>query len=95
MAVIAQLFVHARDQRDHDRLEEAVSARLEAQGGPPDGLMAHLGYPRDGGFVIVDAWRDEAAFRGFFDAVLVDALAESGLVADEPELAQAWSIARP
>lgn len=95
MAIISQLFVHAEDQRDHDLLEAAVGARLDAQGGPPEGLMAHLGYPRDGGLAIVEAWRNEADFRAFFDAILAEALAEVGLTADEPELAPAWSIARP
>lgn len=95
MAVITRFLVHASGQEDHDRLQEAVEGRFGSLGGPPDGLMAHLGYPSDGGFLIVEAWRDEASFREIFDGIVRPALTEVGLIADQPVVAPAWSIARP
>jgi hypothetical protein len=95
MAVIVRIVIDSGSQHDHDRLGSAVETRLQDQGGPPDGLMVHLGWPVDGGFVITEAWRTEELFRKYQEDLLEPALAEAGLVATEPELSPAWSIARP
>ena len=95
MAVIARIVINSAEQGDHDRLGGAVETRLQDLGGPPDGLMVHLGYPADRGFVIVEAWRTEELFRWYREQALDPALREAGLAAREPEIGPAWTIARP
>ena len=95
MAVVARITVSPAGADDHDRLQQEVEARIETRGGPPDGLMLHVSHPHDDGFVIVEAWRDEQAFRTFEEAVLTPALEQAGLHAEAHELVAAWSIARP
>jgi hypothetical protein len=95
MAVIARILIEAAEQSDHDRLESAVEERFQGLGGPPDGLMVHLGYPDRRGLMIVEAWRTEESFRSYFDQVLGAAIGDVGLAVGEPEVGPAWSIARP
>jgi hypothetical protein len=95
MAVIARILVEVAEQSDHHRLESSVDERFQDLGGPPDGLMVHLGYPEKRGLMIVEAWRTEESFRACWDRVLQPALRDVGLVAAEPEVGPAWSIARP
>lgn len=95
MAVIVRIVIDAGSQDDHDRLGGAVESRMQDQGGPPDGLMVHLGWPVADGFVITEAWRTEELFRSYQQDLLEPALIETGLVAREPEITPAWSIARP
>jgi hypothetical protein len=95
VAVVVRILVEPGDQSDHDRLESAVNSRIAARGGPPDGLMVHLGHPQDQGFVILDVWRTEAAFQAWWDELLAPALAEAGLHAGPHEITPVWSLARP
>jgi hypothetical protein len=95
MAIVARIFINSAERADHDQLERAVESRFEELGGPPDGLMVHLGYPNDGGLALVEVFRTEELFQSFLDDVLDPALDEAGLLASEPEIHPAWSIARP
>ena len=95
MAIVAHLFIEAAGPDEHDRLQHAIEAEIVARGGPPDGLMAHLGHPSDDGFLVVEAWRTEEQFRTFMSEVLSPALDASGLTARVPEVAPAWSVAIP
>ena len=95
MAVIVRIAVNAALRDAHDRLGAAVEARIDEQGGPPDGLMVHLGWPEGDGFVIAEAWRTEELFHAYLEQVIEPALTELGLTAGEPEISPAWSIARP
>ena len=95
MAVIVRIVIDSASQDDHDRLGGAVENRLHDQGGPPDGLMVHLGCPVGDGFVLTEAWRTEELFRRYQEHLLKPALTEAGLMASEPEISPAWSIARP
>jgi hypothetical protein len=95
MAVIVRMIIESASQEDHDRLGAAVEARLHDRGGPPDGLMVHLGWPVDDGFVIAEAWRTPELFDGYRRELLAPALREAGLVASQPDISPAWSIARP
>ena len=95
MAVIVRIVIDPASQEEHDRLGALVEARIQDQGGPPDGLMVHLCSPFDNGFVITEAWRNEELFRSYQQHLLNPALAEAGLLAGEPEIRPAWSIARP
>ena len=95
MAVIVRMVIDSASQADHDRLGAAVETRLHDRGGPPDGLMVHLGWPVDDGFVITEAWRTKELFDRYRQELLEPALSEAGLVATEPDISPAWSIARP
>ena len=87
--------MHSADQDAHDRVQEAVNAGIGRMGGPPEGLMVHLGYPSGDGFVILDVWRSEDLAGTFWTDVIEPAIADAGLTAGEHEIAPAWSIARP
>jgi hypothetical protein len=95
MAIVARILVEPAEQNDHDRLQGAVESRIQELGRPPDGLMVHVGYPHESGFMIVEVWRTEESFRAYVDEMLLPALGDAGLVAGEPEIGPAWSIARP
>ena len=92
--------VEPADQDDHDRLQDEVEANISRLGGPPEGLMVHLGHPSGRGFLIVEVWRSDNLFRTWWvevmePAVMEPAIAQVGLVAGEPEVGPVWSLARP
>lgn len=95
MAVVAQTFIPRASQDDADRLDQMVEAAMMETGGPPAGLMAHLGYPSGDGFVVCNVWRNEAEMRSFDEAVLLPKLAEAGLEPADPLVSPLWSFARP
>ncbi len=95
MAIVMKTQVPSADQAAHDRVQEAVNAGIGRRGGPPEGLMVHLGHPEGDGFVIVDVWRSEDLARAFWIDVIEPAITGAGLTAGEPEVVPAWSIARP
>ena len=69
-------------------------ARLETVGGPPDGLMVHLGY-QDEDDLVLEAWRAEALFDSLYRDLFQPALAAADLRATAAENSPALSIARP
>jgi hypothetical protein len=95
MAIVARTLVEPADQAAHDRLDQQVEAGISRLGGAPEGLMVHLGYPSGQGFLIVDVWRSEDAFRSFRRDVIEPAIAAAGLAAGESEICPVWSLARP
>jgi hypothetical protein len=95
MAIVTRTLVEPADQAAHDRLQQEVEAGISRLGGPPEGMMAHLGYPSSQGFLIVDVWRSEDAARGFLKVVMEPAIAAAGLAASETEICPLWSFARP
>ena len=72
-----------------------MATRLETLGGPPDGLMVHLGYQNEDDLVLVEAWRTEALFESFYRDLFQPALAAADLRATAAEISPALSIARP
>jgi len=95
MAIVARTLVEPADQDAHDRLQHAVEAGISRLGGPPEGLMVHLGHPSGQGFLIVDVWRSEDLFSAWWKQVMEPAIAEVGLTAAESEICPVWSLARP
>ena len=96
MAVVVTFRIEGADQGDHDRLEAALRERIEAAGGPPEGLIVHLAHPDDdGGFVAVEVFRNEATFRAFWSSMAEPALAAVGLTAELGVPVPVWSLARP
>ena len=95
MAIVVRTAIESADQEAHDRLEQSIEMAIERHGGPPDGLMVHLAYPSGQGFVMVDVWRSEMAFRAWWNDVMEPGLADVDLTADEHEINPVWSLARP
>jgi hypothetical protein len=95
MAIIARIRLAGATADDHDRLEQEVATRLETMGGPPDGLMVHLGYEDGDDLVLVEAWRTEDLFESYYRDLLQPALGAAHLRATVAEISAALSIARP
>ena len=95
MAVVAQTFVPRASQADADRFEVSMGAAMEARGGPPAGLMAHIGHPSGDGLMLCNVWRTEADMRSFYDEVVLPKLAEAGLEPEEAVISPVWAFARP
>jgi hypothetical protein len=95
MAIVVRTAIESGDQESHDRLDQSVERAIARRGGPPDGLMVHLACPSGQGFLIVDVWRSENAFRAWWNDVMEPALAEVNLTAGEHEINPVWSLARP
>ncbi len=95
MAIVVRTAIGPADQETHNRLDQSVATALMRQGGPPDGLMVHLACPSGQGFLTIDVWRSENAFRACWRDVIEPALAELNLTAGEHEITPLWSLARP
>lgn len=95
MAIVVHTLVPHASEADADRLDQLVGAAITQRGGPPAGLMAHIGHPSGAGFMICEVWRSEADMRAFYDEVVGPTLAEAGLVPDDPVVSPVWSFARP
>lgn len=95
MAVVVQLSVTAASRADAAALEDAMEAVMVAEGGPPAGLMVHVAWPRDEGFVLCQVWRTEAEARESFEQSVLPELARLGLQHGELTVCPVWSLARP
>lgn len=95
VAIVATMFIPSADQKAHDRLDAEVGARIMELGGPPEGLMAHVGFPYDGGLMTVDTFRTEELYEAFLERVLGPALSAAGLSPTKRHIGPAWSFARP
>lgn len=72
VAIVARTLIHRADHDAHDRLQDAVERTITSQGGPPHGLMVHIGHPdkHSDGFAIVEVWRSEADLRLWWVTVM-------------------------
>jgi hypothetical protein len=95
MAVILQLTVPAATQDRFNELDALVEQSMGHAGGPPVGLMSHVVYPEDDGFVIAQVWRTHAEAQTFVDQVLSPLLTGLELTAQELTTRPVWSFARP
>jgi len=95
VAVVVQTVVPRASKAQADSFEESVGTAMMERGGPPAGLMAHIGHPSGDGFVLCNVWRSEADMRSFHDEVLLPKLAEIGLEPEESVISPVWSFARP
>lgn len=95
MAIVVRTAIEPADQEAHNRLDESIETAIGRHGGPPDGLMVHLAHPFREGFLIVDVWSSESAFRSWWTDVMEPALAELSLTVGEHEISPVWSLARP
>jgi hypothetical protein len=95
MAVVLNLSVFPATQEQFNVLDDRVGEAMVSAGGPPAGLLSHVVYPADDGFVVSGVWRTEAEGRDYVDEVLRPLVTEVGLTPRETECRPAWSFARP
>jgi hypothetical protein len=57
---------------------EAVDAKLDVEGDPPDGLIVHSAGPIDGGWGIIDFWESREHFDRFSESRLGPAITSLG-----------------
>ncbi len=95
MAIVVELHVAGTGRDEADLLDQRVGETMEAMGGPPAGLMVHVGRPSADGLLITDVWRSEPEMRSFLDDVLLPRIAELGLKAGEPTISALWQFGRP
>ncbi|MEO6714330.1 MAG: hypothetical protein ABIM89_12990 [Mycobacteriales bacterium] len=82
-----------RDQLDE--LDAKVGSAMSGAGGPPPGLMSHVVYPEEDGFVIDEVWGSESEGQSYIGDVLRLLLAELHLKVSETTVRPVWSFARP
>jgi hypothetical protein len=95
MAVVAELLVVGASRPDADRLDERMGQTMQGTGGPPDGLMVHIGRPTKDGLLITDVWRTEGEWQTFLDGTLLPLIDECGLTAETPIISPVWQFGRP
>ena len=95
MATLLQLRVSPASQEQFNELDALVGKSMTEAGGPPEGLMSHVVYPDDDGFIIAEVWRNEPAARAYIDDVLRPLVTGLDLTAGEAETRSVWSFARP
>ena len=95
MAVLVHLTVTPATQEQFDQLDARVGQAMSQAGGPPAGLMSHVVYPQDEGFVVAEVWRTQAEGQQYVDEVLGPLLTELGLTVAESTVLPVWSFARP
>jgi hypothetical protein len=95
MAVVLNLNVFPATQEQFHVLDDRVGEAMRSAGGPPSGLLSHVVYPDDDGFVVSGVWRTETEGRDYVDEMLRPLVKEVGLTARETVCLPAWSFARP
>jgi hypothetical protein len=95
MAVLLEFTVTPATQDQFDELDVRLEESMVRSGGPPAGLMSHVVYPADGGFVVAEVWRTESDGQPFLRDVVHPLLTQLGLTAGETTVRQVWSFARP
>ena len=95
MAVVLTLSVFPSTQEQFNLLDDLVGRAMMSAGGPPAGLLSHVVYPDQDGFVVADVWRTEPEGRDFVDTVLRPLVTEAGLIPGDTDCRPVWSFARP
>ncbi len=94
MAVLLRVSVGPATRAEFDELDARVGQAM-MQAGPPDGLMSHVVYPEQEGFVLAEVWRGPDEGLTYLDTVLRPLMSELGLTGGETTVSQVWSFARP
>lgn len=94
MAVFCEVPVPQGTQEQAVKLEQQVQQRLEAAGGPPEGLMFLCVHPEGEGFRIAMVFRSLDAAHAEVEGVRADAAAV-GIGVGDPAIAPVWSMALP
>jgi hypothetical protein len=94
MAVVAEVLVVDASRQDAERFDELMEESMSVHGGPPSGLMVHIGRPADGGYLLCQVWSTEADMHRYFDEVVMNVLATLGLTMRRTGTWPVWSFAR-
>lgn len=95
MAVLCELRVLRGAHADATGLEQQVGRRLEAAGGPPEGLMFLCVHPDEQGFRIVMVFRSAESAEAEVNGPLRADAAAVGLDLGELVVMPVWSMALP
>ena len=95
VAVLLELTVGAATHDQFNELDDRVGETMTRAGGPPPGLMAHVVYPADDGFVVAEVWGNEAVGQAYVNDVLTPLAKTLGLEPSEARVRPVWSFARP
>ncbi|MEX2620544.1 MAG: hypothetical protein WD250_10020 [Egibacteraceae bacterium] len=95
VAVFCQVRVARGTQEDSINLEQRVEQRLEAAGGPPEGLIFLCVHPEDDGFRIAMVFRSIEAAHAEVDGHLRSEAAEVGIELGELAVDPVWGMALP
>ncbi|MEA2481794.1 MAG: hypothetical protein QOJ07_3716 [Thermoleophilaceae bacterium] len=88
MAIAVLMEIPGGTQEMYDRVMEDL--QLE---GVPEGGIAHLAGPMEGGWRVLDAWESQDAFQRFYDERLGAALSAAGVPIDgPPKFAELYNV---
>ncbi|MEU0085766.1 hypothetical protein [Streptomyces sp. NPDC006274] len=95
MAIIAVIDMPGMTQAQYEQSVEKVAGRPGPVKSPADwpvaGLISHTAAPTANGWLVVDVWESEEAFRQFGDT-LVPVLRELGLPEVEPQVYPVFNV---
>ena len=95
MAVVVETLVPRASKAESDLLDEKIGAVFQEIGGPPAGLMVHIGRPSGDGLLLCEVWRTESEMRSFYNQILLPKISEVGLEAGEAAISPLWQFGRP
>ena len=64
---------------------DAMRAKVDWEGSPPDGGIQHVAWFDEGGMNIVDVWESEEQFNAFIQSQVMPGVAELG-IPGQPEV---------
>jgi len=95
VAIVAVFEVPGMTQAQYERSAEMVSGRpgpvKSAADWPVAGLVSHTAAPTDDGWLVVDVWESEEAFREFGETI-IPILRELGLAEAQPRIYPAFNV---
>ena len=74
MAVVVVNEIEGGDQAFYDQ----VNPKVMPDGKLPDGCLAHIAGPMDGGWRVITVWDSDEQFQKFRDEKLIPAIGEAG-----------------
>jgi hypothetical protein len=87
MAIAMLLEVPGGTQDQYDRVMDEL--RLE---GMPEGGIAHIAAPMEGGWRVLDVWESREAFERFYDDRLAAAIASTDMPPAEPKFQELHNV---
>jgi hypothetical protein len=81
MAQVMKMRWEGVTPEQYDRLRQTVGLETE----PPDGLISHVTWFREGSFIAMDVWESSGQFDAFFQSRLGPAVEQIG-IGGQPEM---------
>ena len=82
MATVMKLRWDGVTPEQYDELRPTVRWETE----PPEGIIFHVAWFRDGGITVLDVWESQEAFERFFENRLKPGMEQMGGFEGEPEM---------